>query len=113
MTLTHWILILTVLILLLLIAAVVLLLRRQTGNGGDNGKELALLGQAVTQTQGGIDRLERVVTEDIASVKTGVSTALSSLAEKTVEFTRQNYETQLRITESLSGMQEFSTEKTV
>ena len=107
MTLTHYILIISVLILLLLIAVVILLLKKRPGTvtGGD-GKELALLERSVSQLQNGVDRTERVLTSGNESVKTAVTSALTSLAEKTVGFTKQNYETQLHITESIGTLQE-------
>ena len=107
MTLTHWILILSVLTAVLLIAVLVLLLKRNTAPAdGENVKDLTVLGQMLSRTQGDMDRIERVLTAGNESVKTSVSAALTSLAEKTVDFTRQNYETQLHITQSLSALQE-------
>lgn len=107
MTLTHWILILSVLTALLLIAVLVLLLKRNTVPAdGENVKDLTVLGQMLARTQGDMDRIERVLTAGNESVKTSVTAALTSLAEKTVDFTRQNYETQLHITQSLSALQE-------
>ena len=107
MTLTHWILILSVLILLLLIAVVILLFIKRPGAGvGGDGKELALLERSVTQLQSGVDRTERVLSSGNESVKAAVTAALTSLAEKTVGFTKQNYETQLHITESIGALQE-------
>lgn len=106
MTLTHWILILTALAVLLLIAAVILLLRKQTPRNGVSSKDIALLGQSVAQVQTDMARVERNLSAGNESVKAGVTEALRTLADKTYDFTKQNYETQVNITKSIAALQE-------
>lgn len=106
MTLTHWILILTAFAVLLLIVAVILLLKKQSPQSGVSGKDIALLGQSVAQVQTDMARVERTLTAGNENVKNRVTEALRTLADKTYDFTKQNYDTQVRITESIAALQE-------
>ena len=106
MTLTHWILVLTAFAVLLLIVAVILLLKKQSPQSGVSGKDIALLGQSVAQVQTDMARVERTLTAGNENVKNRVTEALRTLADKTYDFTKQNYDTQVRITESIAALQE-------
>ncbi len=108
MTLTHYILILSVLILLLLIAAIVLLVKKGgagTPLGGD-GKDLMLLGQSIVEMRADLDRTERVLTQSNETIRTGVTRSLETVTDKIDSFTKQSYETQLHVTESIAALQE-------
>ena len=108
MTLEHWILILSILSVVLLGLTVFLLIRRNLSPAGDggSGKDLALLGQSVTEMRSDLEHAERVLTQGNETVRTGVTRALETLANKTEGFTKQNFEMQLRVTESIAALQE-------
>ncbi len=107
MTLTHWILLFSALCAVLSAAALALQLKRAGYRSeGAPGSDAALLQDAVNRTRADMDRLERTFTAGSEAVRGDVKTSLSAVAAKTEALTRQSYETQLRVAESLHSMRE-------
>ena len=105
MTLTHWILICSVLSLLLGLALLVSLLRRGAAAGPEN-RELAGLTHSLREVRADVDKLGRTLAAGNEATRGAVGAALSSVGAKTDALTRQSYEAQLKTAESLALMQE-------
>ncbi len=108
MTTEQWILILCAAGVLLLAAVALRVFlggKNETGAAG-----MAALRHTMDETRADVEKMRRDLIDDNEAVRSGVANTLGDLSRRTEAFTRQSYDTQLRVTESLARMQEKITE---
>lgn len=106
MDITVILLILSAAILLLLGVLTALLLVRTKRAPDESATKLALLDHSIAEARADMDKMQRDLTKETDEVKTSVTGALADLGARTERFTRQSYETQMKVTEGLAAMQE-------